>query len=376
MPTLIKSLFSLSFNSNLKWFLKNVFFVSIFFYLILPSNSISKELPTPSAIISKLENLTDDDLIKAIEDLKKTEIEFLRCSEKKAIGVLQVARIKFESYNFCSESSVETEKNQALGYFRPCLCGGVHGLENASKGLVSLITATPSDILVHFILSNIPQKENQLERIWREIKEQEWIIPDIPKLSKAERTALHCETLGGILMGLATTKSLTLASAKLNQRFQAGKALINSESKYGKRLVVTERSKTDWYEKNNVIEISTPIGYEKSEVVATMYYEWEPVRQEVSIGYMGVTEKLDALKNNGFGTALMEKVLKIHPITKIISTSQLSLDNLKVYKNAINSGMTAENAIKQTPAFKIRSKFGFTEIQVIDISGGFIAKKP
>ncbi len=75
-------------------------------------------------------------------------------------------------------------------------------------------------------------------------------------------------------------------------------------------------------------------------------------------------DNIDVVNENnqrkGLSELLLGEALKHFPgIRRINST--MSLDNLRVLKKALNSGLDCEAAMRTTPAYKIRARFGFTK---------------
>jgi hypothetical protein len=78
----------------------------------------------------------------------------------------------------------------------------------------------------------------------------------------------------------------------------------------------------------------------------------------LDIGFM----KVDQYKKSGLGEALFKLVLRKYPDTQVIQVRVLVEDNKAALEQALKEGATLEEAIKRTPSYKIRAKFGFTEI--------------
>jgi GNAT superfamily N-acetyltransferase len=66
-------------------------------------------------------------------------------------------------------------------------------------------------------------------------------------------------------------------------------------------------------------------------------------------------------QKNGISKRLLESVLKEHPQVSTI-VSKLSGVNFKEYKKSLAAGLSQEDAIWQTPAFKVRKALGFTRL--------------
>lgn len=79
------------------------------------------------------------------------------------------------------------------------------------------------------------------------------------------------------------------------------------------------------------------------------------------------------------GTYMMAKILYDHPDVEVIK-STLFDSNFNQYNNQIQHGASHIDALKTTPAYKIRARFGYTEIVRAHNKGfylgHFIVKKP
>ncbi len=64
----------------------------------------------------------------------------------------------------------------------------------------------------------------------------------------------------------------------------------------------------------------------------------------------------------GFSKALLEQILNDHPEIQIIETEELTEMNLTELRNGLKAGLSIADAIRQTPAYKLRARFGFTRI--------------
>jgi hypothetical protein len=85
-----------------------------------------------------------------------------------------------------------------------------------------------------------------------------------------------------------------------------------------------------------------------------------------------------AYKKLGLGSLMMEEILKALPETEVIIVNRLKDDNLKVVENFLIKGYSQIEALKKTPAYKIRAKFGFSEIitDSLNAKDGFAVRKP
>jgi hypothetical protein len=75
-----------------------------------------------------------------------------------------------------------------------------------------------------------------------------------------------------------------------------------------------------------------------------------------------------ARSGEGVGQTLFEALLRQHPQTQRVSTT-LTLDNLHELQSALAQGMSCEDAIRSTPAYKIRARAGFATLASASCSG-------
>lgn len=66
-------------------------------------------------------------------------------------------------------------------------------------------------------------------------------------------------------------------------------------------------------------------------------------------------------KRKGISKALLGKVLEMRPRTESILTDMVG-DNVVLYLENLRAGLTKEEALMRTPAYKIRAYYGFTEV--------------
>ena len=78
-------------------------------------------------------------------------------------------------------------------------------------------------------------------------------------------------------------------------------------------------------------------------------------------------------RGKGLARAMVEQVLRDHPQITEISTEMLSETNRKKFLTALHGGLSPEEAIRETVAYKIRKKLGFGEIVPGSVTavGGF-----
>lgn len=83
-------------------------------------------------------------------------------------------------------------------------------------------------------------------------------------------------------------------------------------------------------------------------------------------------------KRLGLGNLMMEEILKALPETRVIIVGGLKDDNLEILEKHLLKGYSHIDAIKKTPAYKIRAKLGFSEIieDSVTARDGFAVRKP
>ncbi len=89
---------------------------------------------------------------------------------------------------------------------------------------------------------------------------------------------------------------------------------------------------------------------------------------DVSQNQLHIDLMYSARSGEGVGQTLFEAILRQHPQTQRISTT-LSLDNLHELQRALAQGMSCEDAIRSTPAYKIRARAGFANLASASCSG-------
>ena len=89
------------------------------------------------------------------------------------------------------------------------------------------------------------------------------------------------------------------------------------------------------------------------------------------------TEIVPSYRRLGASEALLEAILQKHPGVVTINTQFLTGDNRKVIWQGLSAGLDDRAALMRTPAYRIRAKFGFTEIVSIAPDGGsFRVRRP
>jgi hypothetical protein len=114
---------------------------------------------------------------------------------------------------------------------------------------------------------------------------------------------------------------------------------------------------------------------ESGKIMGTLSVNYDSSGKTIHIGTM---ETMKEFRQMGVGETLFESALQQFPDTEYVSVESLEDTNLDVVRDHIAKGMSLEDAIKETPAYKIRSKMGFGEILPQSInrhSFGFKVKK-
>lgn len=209
------------------------------------------------------------------------------------------------------------------------------------------------------------------------------LVGKVSSLSKAEVGRVSGSLSdGGVARGVTNSSrkaTLTKTKGRLKPTGARGppppeEAIANLEKKIGKKLEVhinqnmamTQFGLVDPVESDN-------IGY-----LNAIYRE--PSRT-LKVGYMETMEAYRGSRQGqslGIGELMMSLALKKFPDTEVISTHSMVQTNREIFMQAVQKGMSREEALKQTPAYKIRAKFGFTEIVPGSIDGelGFAVRKP
>ena len=115
---------------------------------------------------------------------------------------------------------------------------------------------------------------------------------------------------------------------------------------------------------------------ENGETLALHNGNYYPDGREVDYSYSHTPENLREREANNWLKYLRESQ---YPDIQEVHT-KLEDVNMEVYSQAINDGLSVEEAIKETPAYKSNAKFGFTEIayepDVSPYDVRFTLKKP
>ena len=86
------------------------------------------------------------------------------------------------------------------------------------------------------------------------------------------------------------------------------------------------------------------------------YIEYTPKGKVLDIDYVQ-----SYVEKEGVSTAAFGEMLRRQPQAQIIVT-RLSMDNKSIAQGFLDQGMSCIDALKETPAYKVRAKFGFTKI--------------
>lgn len=130
--------------------------------------------------------------------------------------------------------------------------------------------------------------------------------------------------------------------------------LAKLQAKYGKEVeVVMVSNRGNQYPTFAVKDKASGV------LMGTLDIKYDEKTNTVKMGTMFTIAKF---REMGVGETLFESVLKEFPDTKFIDTASLEDENRAVISTFMSKGYSYQKALKETPAYKIRSKFGFTEI--------------
>lgn len=112
--------------------------------------------------------------------------------------------------------------------------------------------------------------------------------------------------------------------------------------------------------------------HKTNQEIAELDYRFNDETHQFTVKYIEATKK-----NLGLAHLLFTVAFAKHPEVKSISTTMLLETNEQVVRQALAQGMTVENAIKETPSYKLGKSFGFDKIQKDSITEdfAFIAEK-
>lgn len=120
-----------------------------------------------------------------------------------------------------------------------------------------------------------------------------------------------------------------------------------SEGKNGLKFIIIKDNKTN-------------------QEIAELNYRYSDETKQFTVKYIEATKKQLGLAHLLFTAALTK-----HPEAKTISTTMLLETNEQVVRQALALGMSLENAIKETPSYKLGKSFGFDKILKDSITEDF-----
>lgn len=111
------------------------------------------------------------------------------------------------------------------------------------------------------------------------------------------------------------------------------------------------------------------------EVYGIALFSYDPISKTIEIIQM---ESYEGYQEKGLAKFVMEEITKSYPDTQFIRVRALGELNLDIKDHYSKMGYSQIDAIKMTPAYKIRAHVGFSEIipESLTPLDGFIVKKP
>lgn len=92
------------------------------------------------------------------------------------------------------------------------------------------------------------------------------------------------------------------------------------------------------------------------------------------IDFLSVNEDY---RQKGLSRAIVAMALKHHPEIEVMEADALTLTNGDVIRKALAEGLSCFEAMRLTPAFRMRESLGFTELSDVDCEeGAFKATRP
>lgn len=174
-----------------------------------------------------------------------------------------------------------------------------------------------------------------------------------------------------IFLGHQTMAAEPLCNQIFQIRLTPQERLSNLEKKFGTEIqvVLDEKGHSDESVKYK-IRLKHANGYTMGYVL----FHYHPKQHLLDIESMDV---LTDFKKSGVGEVLMDQAL-VRFETEQIAVESLASDNAAVLQQKLAEGLSAVEAIKQTPAYKIRQKLGFSQIipESINSNFGFIVRRP
>jgi hypothetical protein len=157
--------------------------------------------------------------------------------------------------------------------------------------------------------------------------------------------------------------------------YDSTRALENAQSKLGRPLVFESKMRTVPSGVSFAhVEIRYGIG---GDLVADLDLSYRPVEQKLLVGKIEVYQA--SARGLGLGEALVVEALRTFPETQQVQTVMLTRTNRDAVEAALARGLSLEQAIKESPAFKIPRKLGFTELignSINPLSYDFTVRKP
>jgi len=112
---------------------------------------------------------------------------------------------------------------------------------------------------------------------------------------------------------------------------------------------------------NLFLEDGTDVGYISFYFYPIFRNEQEKKDKVMLLGIEKTQVNKDDFKDRGVATLLQAIIFKYYPNLYGVQAT-LGMDNLDAYKKAVDEGQDEYEAFKATPAYKIKSKFGFTSV--------------
>ena len=84
-------------------------------------------------------------------------------------------------------------------------------------------------------------------------------------------------------------------------------------------------------------------------------------KDSLYISYTEIEDLPIDFRRQGVHTALIARILTEYPHIKVL-IGDLADDNKSLYEKALEQGLSVEEAIKSTPAYKTRVKLGFSQV--------------
>lgn len=172
--------------------------------------------------------------------------------------------------------------------------------------------------------------------------------------SSTSKAAVTCAELFSEGSSLSENHAFKVELYKLEINYGGKLEVEQSEGKSGLKFIILKDQQT------------------KKEI-AELDYRYDETTNELEIKWIESTKK-----NLGVAHLLFTVALHTHPNTKRITTAILMETNEAIVKENLSQGMTPENAIKQTPAYKLRKSFGYSILIKDSITEdyGFTVEKP